>query len=73
MMVARRTPEPASARSTPASADQQDWPVIAPQILSNNVRSARSHQHAGPRFELKQSDRQRRINRPNAHADAKSP
>ena len=31
-----------SPGSTPACAHQQDWPVIAPQILSSNVRSARS-------------------------------
>jgi hypothetical protein len=62
-----------SPGSTPACADQQDWPVIAPQILSSNVRSARSRQHARPRFELKQSDRQRWPNLPNTHADAKSP
>ena len=47
-----------SPGSTPACADQQDWPVIAPQILSSNVRSAPSRQHAHPRFELKRSDRQ---------------
>ena len=62
-----------SLGSTPACADQQDWPVIAPQILSNNVRSARWRQHARPEFELKRSDRQRRLNFPNTHADAKSP
>jgi hypothetical protein len=62
-----------SPGSTPACADQQDWPVIAPQILSSNVRSARSRQHARPRFELNRSDRQLRLNFPNTHADAKSP
>jgi hypothetical protein len=62
-----------SPGSAPACADQQHWPVIAPQILSSNVRSARSRQHARPRFELKRSDRQRRLNFPNTHADAKSP
>jgi hypothetical protein len=62
-----------SPGSTPACPDQQDWPVITPQILSNNVRSARSRQHARPRFELKRADRQRRLNFPNTHADAKSP
>jgi hypothetical protein len=35
-----------SPGNTPACADQQDWPVIAPQILSSNVRSVRSRQHA---------------------------
>jgi hypothetical protein len=62
-----------SPGSTPACADQQDWPVIAPQILSSNVRSVRSRQHARSRFQLKGSDRQRRLNFPNTHADAKSP
>jgi hypothetical protein len=62
-----------SPGSTPACADQQDWPVITPKILSSNVRSARSRQHARPRFELKRSDRQHRLNFPNTHADAKSP
>jgi hypothetical protein len=62
-----------SPGSTPACADQQDWPVVAPQILSSNVRSARSRQHARPRFELKRSDRQHRLNFPNTYADAKSP
>jgi hypothetical protein len=62
-----------SRYTTPACADQQDWPVIAPQILSSNVRSARSRLHARPRFELNRSDRRRRTNFPNTHADAKSP
>ena len=62
-----------SPGSTPACADQQDWPVIAPQILSSNVRSARSRQHAPPSFKLKRSDRQRRLNFRSTHADAKSP
>jgi hypothetical protein len=62
-----------SPGSTPACADQQYWSVIAPQILSSNVRSTRSRQHARPRFELKRSDRQHRLNFPNTHADAKSP
>jgi hypothetical protein len=62
-----------STASTPACADQQDWPVIAPQILSSNVRSACSRQHPRPRYELKRSDHQRRFNFPNTHPDAKSP
>jgi hypothetical protein len=62
-----------SPGSTPACSDQQDWPVIAPQIPSCNVRSARWRQHARPKFELKRSDRQRRLNFPNTHPDAKSP
>jgi hypothetical protein len=62
-----------SPGSTPACADQQDCPVIAPQILSSNVRSARSRRHARPGFQLKRSDRQRRLNFPNTHANAKSP
>jgi hypothetical protein len=62
-----------SPGSTPACADQQHWPVMAPQILSNNVRSARSRKHARPRFHLKRSDRQPRLNFPNTLADAKSP
>jgi hypothetical protein len=62
-----------SPGSTPARADQQDWPVITPKILSSNLRSARSRRHAPPKSELKRSDRQRRFNFPNTHADAKSP
>ena len=62
-----------SPGNTPACADQQDWPVIVPQILSSNVQSARSRQHAPPRFKLKRSDRQRRLNFPNTHAGVKSP
>jgi hypothetical protein len=62
-----------SPGSTPACAGQQDCPVIAPQILSGNARSARSRQHPRPACELKRSHRQRRLNFPNTHADAKSP
>ena len=62
-----------SPGSTPACADQQDWPASAPQILSCNVRSARSRQHEHPKFQLKRYDRQRRLNFPNTPADAKSP
>jgi hypothetical protein len=62
-----------SPGSAPACADQQDCPVIAPQILSSNLQSARSHQHARPTFELKQSIRQRRRNFSNTHPGAKSP
>ncbi len=62
-----------SPGTTPACSDQQDCPLIAPQILSSNVRSARSRQHARPKFELKRSDQQRRRNFPNTHAGAKSP
>ena len=62
-----------SSGSAPACADQQDRPVIAPQILLSNVRSARSRQHARPRFEPKRSGRQRRLYFPNTHADPKSP
>ena len=62
-----------SPASTPACADQQDWPVIAPQILSSNLRSARSTQHARPRAVLKRSNRQPRFTFPNTPNDAKSP
>ena len=62
-----------SPDSTPACADQHDWPVIAPQTPSNKVQSARSRQHQRPGFELKRSDRQRQLNFPNTHAGAKSP
>jgi hypothetical protein len=62
-----------SPGSTPACADQQDCPVIASQILSSNVLSARSRQHARPGFELKRSDRQRRLNFRSTHTGAKSP
>jgi hypothetical protein len=62
-----------SAGSAPARVGPPDRPAIAPQIFWRNVRSARSRQHARPRFKLKRSDRQRRLNLPNTHADAKSP
>jgi hypothetical protein len=62
-----------SPGSTPACLGSQDWPVIAPQILSSSVRSARSLQHTRPRFKLKRSDRQLRRNVPNTPADTKSP
>ena len=62
-----------SPGSISACPDQQDWPVITPQILSSNARSARSRQHARPGFELKPAHRQRRLNFLNTHADAKSP
>jgi len=62
-----------SPDSTPACADQQDWPVITQQTLSNKVQSARSRQHASPTFKLKRSDRQRRLNFRSTRADAKSP
>jgi hypothetical protein len=58
---------------TPASADRQNWPRDGTQILSSNVRSARSRQHVRPRFELNRSDRQRRLSFPNTLANAKSP
>jgi hypothetical protein len=61
-----------SPGSTPACADQQDWLVIAPQILASNLRSDRSRQHARPRFALKPSDRHHRLNFRNTHADKKS-
>ena len=76
-LIQHRTEARHSSRLSPGSppfcADQQDCPVIAPQILSSNVRSAHSRQHARPRFELKRSDRQRRLNFPNTDAGAKSP
>jgi hypothetical protein len=62
-----------SPGTTPACSDQQYCSVIAPQIQSSNMRSARSRQHAHPKFEPKRSDRQRRRNFPNTHAGAKSP
>jgi hypothetical protein len=62
-----------SAGSAPACVGPPDRPVIAPQICWRNVQSARSRQHPRPRFQLNQSDRQRRLNFPNTHADAKSP
>jgi hypothetical protein len=76
-LIQHRTEARHSGRLSPdsihACADQQDWPVIAPKTLSKKVQSARSRQHACPRSELKRSDRQRRLNFPNTHADAKSP
>jgi hypothetical protein len=62
-----------SPASTPACVQQQKSLVIAPQIPSRNLRSDLSRQHARRKFELTRSDRQRRLNFPNTHADAKSP
>lgn len=76
-LIQHRTEARHSGRLSPdsrhACADQQDWSVIAPQILLSNVRTARSRQHAPPSFELKRSDRQRTLNLRSTHADAKSP
>jgi hypothetical protein len=62
-----------SPGSTITCVDQQDGPVSAPQILSSNLRSARSRRNAHPRFDLKRSDRHHRLNFPNTHINAKSP
>jgi hypothetical protein len=59
--------------SAPARAHPQDWPAIVPQILSSNLRSARSRQHAPPRSELQRSNRRCRLTFPNTPAAAKSP
>ena len=40
-----------SPGSAPACAGPQVWPVVAPQILSSNPRSARSRQYPRPSFE----------------------
>ena len=62
-----------SPGSAPACAGPQVWPVVAPQILWSNPRSARSHQYPRPSFEPGQPDRRSLINLSNTHADAKSP
>jgi hypothetical protein len=62
-----------SPGNTPACAGPQDWSVIAPQIPSSNVRSARARQHQRPRFERKRSNRQPHLSVPNTPAYAKSP
>ena len=59
--------------SAPARAHPQDWPAIVPQILSSNLRSARSHQHARQSFDPKPPDRQAPISFTNTHVGAKSP
>jgi len=59
--------------STPACADQQDWPVITQQTMSTKVQSARSRQHTPPTLKLKRSDRQRWLNFRSTRAEAKSP
>ena len=64
---------PALARQHTRLRRSARLPVIAPQVLSSNARSARSRLHARPRFKLNRSDRQRRTNFLNTHADAKSP
>ena len=53
-------------RSARLARDRTANPVEQPAIRS-------FAQHARPRFELKRSDRQHRLNFPNTHADAKSP
>ena len=62
-----------STASTPACAGPQLWPVAAPQILSTSLRSARSRQHARPRFAPKRSNRQPQPNLPDMPTAAKSP
>jgi hypothetical protein len=62
-----------SPGSTPARVGPRDWPVVTPQIVSPNVRSARSPRHARPRFEVKPSSRWPRVNLPDTHTAAKSP
>jgi Putative transposase/Transposase zinc-binding domain len=62
-----------SPGSTSACAGPQDWPLIAPQILSSNVQSARSYRHPRQSFEPKPPHRWVRIIFPITHAGAKSP
>jgi hypothetical protein len=62
-----------SLGSTPACAGPQNWPVTEPQILSSNLRSAGSRQHARPRSELQPSNRRCRLTFPTTPAAAKSP
>ena len=64
---------PALARQPPACAGSQEWPAIAAQILSTNLRSPRSCLHRPPRFTPKRSNRQPQLNVPNMPAAAKSP
>jgi hypothetical protein len=59
--------------SAPARAGPQNWPAIAPQILSSNARSASTYQHACQSFEQKPPYRQPRINSTNTHVAANSP
>jgi hypothetical protein len=59
--------------STPARAGPQNWPAIAPQILSSSLRSAHSRQHARPSLAPKRSNRQPQPNVPNMPTAAKSP
>jgi len=59
--------------STPARAGPQNWPAIAPQILSSNARSPRTHQHARQSFEPKPPYRQPPISFTNTHVGANSP
>ena len=58
--------------SIPVCTHPQDWRVIT-QILSSNLRSAGSRQHAPPRSERQRSDRRCRLTFPNTPAAAKSP
>jgi hypothetical protein len=62
-----------SPASTPACTGPQDWPVIAPQIPSNNVQSARSYHHPRQTFEPKPPHRWGRTILPNTCVGAKSP
>jgi hypothetical protein len=65
---------PALARHHTRLLRSARWPRDRTAIpVSSNVRSARSRQHARPKYALKPSDHQPRPNFPNTRAGAKSP
>ena len=74
--IDHRTDARRSDRLSPGSgaacAGPQVWPVLAPQILSSNPRSARSRQHPRPNFERRRLDRRSGLSS-STRADAKSP
>jgi hypothetical protein len=62
-----------SPGNTRACAAPQNCPMTTPQILSSNLRAARSRHHARQSFNPKPPDRQAPISFTNIHLRAKSP
>jgi len=62
-----------SPGSDPACARPQIWPVVAPQILWSNPRSARSHQYPRPKLRAEATGSPVSAQLLHTLADAKSP
>jgi hypothetical protein len=77
LLILHRTDARDSGRLSTGNArahvGSSDWPAIAPQILSSNLRSARSRLHPRSRFKPKRSNRQPRLSFPYTPTDLKSP